>query len=240
MNTTAAAARSIFKSYPDGRGTRPILHDASLEIGTSSVVGVQGPSGCGKTTLLHALAGLLPPDRGEIFIAGSRLDYAQPRSVARVRRTCIGLVSQSYGLIEDESVRENIALPLIFDRPRQGRAARFALVGEMMELVALDVDPRAEVAKLSGGEKQRVAIARALIRKPGLLVADEPTAALDETTGRIIVRLLRAVAQSGVGVLIATHDPQVVRECDIVYRFSGPRLMPGTAPRSAPAKAKDC
>lgn len=224
MDEMSAIAEGVTKAYADGRRHRIVLDAISLHVPSGRVVGVEGPSGCGKTTLLTIIAGLLKPDRGRVVVAGQELDYDRPRDVARARQQHIGFVSQAYGLIDEESVSANIALPLAFDRRRRSRRERSSVVARTMERTALDVDPSMTVAKLSRGEKQRVAIARALVRTPGLLVADEPTAALDADTGSRIIACLRTVADQGAGVLIATHDPQMSDMCDLVVSFNGTRL----------------
>lgn len=112
MAEMSAIAEGITKAYPDGRRHRTVLEELSLHVPGGHVVGVEGPSGCGKTTLLTIIAGLLRPDRGRVVVAGDELDYDRPRDVARVRQQHIGFVSQAYGLIEEESVSANIALPL--------------------------------------------------------------------------------------------------------------------------------
>lgn len=228
MPEVIVRGEALVKSYPDGRGVRTVVDGVDVEVEAGRIVAVLGRSGCGKTTLLNMVSGLLRPDGGRVLLAGTALDYSRPKDVARARRAHIGLISQSYGLIDEESVRENIALPLSFGRPRPPRQARHTLVEEAMVRAALEVSPKAKVATLSGGEKQRVAIARALVRQPTLLVADEPTAALDSVTGSAITSLLRALAQSGVGVLVATHDEQVVQACDTVYRFDDAGLRQTT------------
>lgn len=219
-------AEGIAKAYPDGRAQRSVLEHVSLHVQAGQVVAVEGPSGCGKTTLLTIIGGLLRPDRGRVVVAGNELDHDRPRDVARVRQQHVGLISQAYGLIEAESVFANITLPLVFDRPRPSKRDKSSAVERTMEWATLNVDPSMKVGKLSRGEKQRVAIARALVHMPSLLVADEPTAALDAATGSRIVARLRAVADQGAGVLVATHDQQVSDVCDVVYRFDGTHLTP--------------
>lgn len=234
MSGPVLSGSSLSKSFTDGRGERVVLDSVDIEVQAGGVVGVKGPSGCGKTTLLNIVSGLLRPDAGSVRLAGEALDYSMPKEVARARRSHIGLVTQSYGLIDDESVFENIALPLRFGRSRPSRQARRASVEEAMGRAALDVDLKAKIARLSGGEKQRVAIARALVRKPSLLVADEPTAALDRVTASAIGALIYELAQSGVGILVATHDEVVAAMCHTVFEFNGPHLH-----ASAPILAAD-
>lgn len=217
-------AEGINKAYVDGQGTRQVLNDVSLTVRRGETIALMGPSGSGKSTLLAIIGGLLRPDSGSVVVCGEPLNYSKPNALARIRRECIGWISQSYDLIPSDSVGQNVGLPLLFDKPRLGKRDRAQAVVEALELAGLDVAPKRLVSKLSGGERQRVAIARSLVRTPKVLIADEPTAALDEETSAQIVKLFRDIAKSGVPVLIATHDPHVVAACDRIYRFNGPNL----------------
>ncbi len=241
MARVVLRADGIMKRYPDGRGTRVVLDGVCLEVSAGQMVAVQGPSGCGKSTLLGIVAGLVRPERGTVDVEGSRFDFSRPSQIARLRQTHIGLVSQEYGLLDDDSVLENVVLPLRFVRPRRSRADRTVMAEHALEWAHVDVDPGRRVHDLSGGEKQRVAIARALVRTPSLLVADEPTAALDSVRAAQITARLRAVADDGVAVLVATHDPAVTESCDFVQRFDGSTLVPQLQQpgdvRSAPPKS---
>jgi putative ABC transport system ATP-binding protein len=223
---TVVVARGDYleKCYPDGEGTRVVLDGVSLETRAASIVGVKGPSGCGKTTLLEIMAGLVRPDAGVVMFDGVRWDYGKYQSIARTRRDRIGLVFQEHHLLLDESIFDNVALPLRFGRPRSHRQERRETVENAISRAALEVHPKRRVRTLSGGERQRVAIARALVKDPCLLITDEPTAALDAETGQRIVSLLREVAAGGTAVLVATHDPAVAGACDTVYVFHGPHL----------------
>lgn len=201
MREPAAHLMSITKEYRDGAGWRRVLDQVSVEVDAGSMVAVVGPSGCGKTTLLSVAAGLLRPDSGRAIVCGEELDFTSRSAVARIRRQHIGLILQTYGLIEAESVAANVALPLTFGSPRPSPRERAAIVDQALGRAGLEVDSSRLVRGLSHGEKQRVAIARALVRSPGLLVADEPTAALDRETGAQIVALLRSLADCDVGIL---------------------------------------
>lgn len=214
----------ITKSFPDGREMRLIMEDVHIAVEKGEMVGIMGPSGSGKTTLLSILSGLLPPDFGTVHLAGEELDYGKPREVARLRLTHVGYIFQSFRLIPEESIFSNVALPLLFARPRPSRGEQKRAVEEALHKAALDLPPRMRVAQLSQGERQRVAIARALVKKPSLLVADEPTASLDQATAGRIIELFQKIAGEGVGVLVATHDPQVAKACRRIYRFEGPHL----------------
>lgn len=224
MHETVLALDDVAMTFPDGSGRRRVIDGAGLEVQSGRMVAITGPSGCGKTTLLRIATGLLRPDRGSVVVAGSPLDPARPADVARTRLERIGLIDQEYGLLDAESVLDNVALPLRFGTPRLGRHARREAAGRALQRAGLEVDLRRRVDRLSGGERQRVAIARALVREPQLLVADEPTASLDAETGARIIELLGALAARGSGVLVATHDPQVSAACDLTLHFVGPRL----------------
>ncbi|ACV08074.1 ABC transporter ATP-binding protein [Jonesia denitrificans] len=228
MSSTVLHATGVSKSFRDGKETRLIVQGADLTVSAGDMVGVVGPSGSGKSTLLSLVGGLLSPDSGQVTVAGELLDYSKPSTVARLRREYLGWISQEYGLVPNESVAQSVSLPLIFDKPRLTRAARGTAVKEALKIAGLDIPTWRQVGKLSGGERQRVAIARALVRTPTLLIADEPTAALDEATGRTIVDNVRAIADSGTAVLVATHDPQVIAACDRLYRFHGNQLVEAT------------
>ena len=224
MTESTLGLRGVTKRFLDGRVERVILRDVDLDVPTGQVVGLRGRSGCGKTTLLKLAAGLLVPDAGTVRIAQTVLEHDRPAHVARARRDHVGLVLQSYGLLDDESALDNVVLPLMFRQPRPDAQARRAAFDRALSAAALDVRPYALVSTLSGGEKQRLALARALVCTPSVIVADEPTAALDTESGAAITARLRAVADSGVGVLVATHDPQVADACDVIYEFRGPEV----------------
>ena len=235
MPELVVSASRIEKRYPDGQRLRRVLDAVDIEVAAGTLVGLQGPSGCGKSTLLDIVTGLLRPDVGSVTLAGQLLDHASPREVATIRRTHAGLVSQGFPLLEAETIHENVALPLRFGRDRPRRREREQMVRRAIDAAALTLDPRRRVVGLSGGERQRVAIARALVRDPAVLVADEPTSALDAATARAVVAGLRAIADRGAGVLVATHDPHVTEACHRVYEFTGDGRVVELAPQPAGA-----
>jgi putative ABC transport system ATP-binding protein len=214
-------AQGLGKGYPDGKTTRRILENVDIIVRAGEMVGLMGPSGSGKSTLLSVVGGLLRPDSGAVAVCGEPLDYAKTSDIARIRREHIGWISQAYDLVLSESVAQNVSLPLVFDRPRLNKREREDAINAALTAAGLNVKTWRQVSKLSGGERQRVAIARALVRTPKFLIADEPTAALDEDTAAQIIEKFRGIADSGVAVLVATHDPQVVAVCDRMYRFDG-------------------
>lgn len=224
---TVLEAREISKSFPDGKGTRQVLSTIDLSVESSQIIGVVGASGSGKSTLLKVVGGLLKPDEGTITIAGEELNYENSRTVSDLRRRHIGWVTQELDLIPTDSISANVALPLLFEKPRPGRAKRESLVKDALHRASFSANVDRKINKLSSGERQRVAIARALVNKPRLLVTDEPTSALDEGNSARIIEALKEIATSGTSVIVATHDPLVMKACDRIYRFNGPHLNEG-------------
>jgi putative ABC transport system ATP-binding protein len=190
----------------DGVGRRfgrvPALRDVSLAVPAGQFVAVMGATGSGKSTLLHVAAGLDRPTTGRVRLAGRDVTRMREGALTRLRRDHVGFVFQSYNLLSQLSVRQNVALPGRLGGPRP-RAVEDVLVA-----VGLGGLGRRPVGELSGGQRQRVAIARALVTSPAVIFADEPTGALDPTTGGHVLALLREAAdRHGVTVVMVTHDP---------------------------------
>lgn len=203
---------NVTKLYPGGAiGAR----DVSLAVTPGEFVALFGPSGSGKTSLLHMAGLLLRPDTGEVVMDGERVDDLGEGALAKVRRSRLGFVFQSAGLLSLLSAAENVdvALRLL---GVSGRAARERI---QSSLAAVEMEGREahRPDELSGGEQQRVAIARALVHQPSYLLADEPTGELDTATGAAILDLLRSVARSGTAVLMATHDPAAIDYVDRAF-----------------------
>jgi putative ABC transport system ATP-binding protein len=222
----------VSRSFEDGRIAA--LVDVSLRVGKGEFVAVTGPSGCGKSTLLNLIGALDRPTSGSITVAGERLE--QLASAARYRGTVVGFVFQFHNLIPTLTALENVQLPMLgHDLPRRARVER---ARQLLEEVGLSHRSSAYPPTLSGGERQRVAIARALANEPRLLLADEPTGALDSATGEQIVELLQGVrAQRGTTILLVTNDPDVAEVADRTLRIRDGRVeeaaIPSEAPRSA-------
>ncbi len=196
-----------------GRGAARvhILKGITLNIGRGETIGLVGPSGSGKSTLLMAIAGLERPDRGTIRIDGSDLSGLDEDALARFRGAKIGIVFQSFHLIPTMTVLENVAIPLEF----AGAKDAFDRAALELDNVGLSHRLTHYPAQLSGGEQQRVALARALAPSPAILVADEPTGNLDETTGASIVDLMFALKRSRDATLVlVTHDLSLAAKCD--------------------------
>jgi putative ABC transport system ATP-binding protein len=201
-----------------------ILKDIDLNIGSGEAIGMVGPSGSGKSTLLMVMAGLERPDSGRVVVAGQELTRLDEDGLARFRGRQIGIVFQSFHLIPTMTALENVAVPLeLAGHPdANGKAER--------ELAKVGLAGRLHhyPAQLSGGEQQRVALARALAPDPAILVADEPTGNLDETTGRQVIDLLFAGHKERATTLVlVTHDPSLAARCDRVVRMRSGHVEEG-------------
>jgi putative ABC transport system ATP-binding protein len=193
----------VSKRYDDDG--HPAVDSVSLAVGRGEALAIMGPSGSGKSTLLNLIAGLDRPTSGTITVAGQRIDTLTETGVARIRRQHIGMIFQFFNLLDDLTVADNILLPAqLAGLPRATARARAA---GLMSRLAITSHATAYPARLSGGERQRVAIARALINNPALLLADEPTGALDTTTGQEIGALLRELNADGQTLVMVTHNP---------------------------------
>jgi putative ABC transport system ATP-binding protein len=202
------------------------LRDVSLAVSAGSFVAVMGATGSGKSTLLHCAAGLDRPTGGTVRLGGRDISRMRERSLTKLRRDRVGFVFQSYNLLSELTVRQNVLLPARLGGPRgRGVAAALGLVG----LAGLEQRP---VGDLSGGQRQRVAIARALVTDPAAVFADEPTGALDPTTGGQILGLLRAaVDRDGLTVVMVTHDPTAAAISDrLVLLREGQVVADGPTP----------
>ncbi|WP_103122961.1 ABC transporter ATP-binding protein [Methylopila sp. Yamaguchi] len=218
---SAIELRNVNLSLGQGPARVHILKDVSLVIGRGEVVGLVGPSGSGKSTLLMTLAGLERPDGGTVSILGQDLGALDEDGLARFRGRNVGVVFQSFHLIPTMTALENVAVPL------ELAGVNDAIERAKAELAAVGLGHRLDhhPAELSGGEQQRVALARALSSRPELLVADEPTGNLDETTGRQIADLLFAkTAERGATLVLVTHDPALAARCGRTVRLRSGRI----------------
>jgi len=202
----------------------PALQGVSLSVPAGSFVAVMGATGSGKSTLLHCAAGLDRPTSGTVRLAGRDISRMRERPLTQLRRDRVGFVFQSYNLLSELTVQQNVLLPVRLGGPRRrGVADVLALVG----LTGLEQRP---VGALSGGQRQRVAIARALVTEPIVVFADEPTGALDPTTGGQILRVLRdAVDRDGLTVVLVTHDPTAAAISDRLVLLRGGQVVADAA-----------
>lgn len=213
-------ARHLGKSYD--RGRVPVLQEVSLDVHAGELVALWGASGSGKSTLLHLLGGLDLPDRGELQVCG--LDPRSEAARLELRRRHLGFVFQLHNLIPDLTMAENMAVPaLARNQPARETRARIQFLAERLG-IAHRLQHR--IQDLSGGERQRTALGRALMNSPRLLLADEPTGALDEQTGTKVFELLRDLAeQDGIAVVLATHERRFAEACHRIIRVRDGRLV---------------
>jgi putative ABC transport system ATP-binding protein len=222
------AVEHVRKSFEGGRIRA--LDDVTFDVRPGELVALTGPSGCGKSTLLNLLGALDRADAGTLTVAGRRLDeLADP---AEYRATTVGFVFQFHHLLSTLTALENVQVPML--GRGQGRRAREQRARELLAAVGLEERTTSYPPTLSGGERQRVAIARALANEPQLLLADEPTGALDADTGAHVLALLRGVRdERGTTILLVTNDDLVAAEADRTLRLRDGRVVtPDAAPRS--------
>jgi putative ABC transport system ATP-binding protein len=205
--TALVSIRQVVKGYVRGKQRVEVLHALDLDVAAGEFVALMGPSGSGKTTLLNLIGGLDRPDKGEITVAGQRIDQLSSGQLAKWRARHVGFIFQFYNLLPVLTAERNVEIPLLLtklssaDRKRNVRAA--------LELVGLAERAKHKPAELSGGQQQRVAIARALVSDPTLLVCDEPTGDLDRETSESILQLLQLLNRDqGKTIVMVTHDPR--------------------------------
>jgi putative ABC transport system ATP-binding protein len=221
------ACRGVSRRYAQ-RGVDPVtaVSDVDLVIDEGTFVAVEGPSGSGKTTLLGLLAGLEPPDVGQIIVLGHDLSRLSAAERARLRQRRIGIIFQSFGLIASLRAGENVALPLALAGVPGGEREERARI--VLDEVGLGSAFGARIDELSGGERQRVGVARALVSDPAIILADEPTGSLDEQNASAVLELLTdAVRRRGASLVLVTHDPASAARADRHYRMRDGRLSPG-------------
>lgn len=210
------------------------LNHVSFALGEGETVAVMGPSGSGKSTLLHALAGIIKPTAGTVTFRGSNLDAMSDAGRTKLRRNAFGFVFQSGQLLPELPAVENIALPMMLDGMPYRTATDTAIL--WLERMGLRALANNRPGEMSGGQMQRIAIARALAVKPAVVFADEPTGALDQTTGREVMGILMAAAcDNGAAVVVVTHDPNVAGFCGRTVMMQDGRLHQPDADANAAA-----
>jgi putative ABC transport system ATP-binding protein len=224
--------RGVSKVYGQGSAQVHALRGVDLSVDAGSMVAVMGPSGSGKSTLLTIAGTLEEPTEGEVLVGGTALAGMSRNELARLRRRSIGYVFQDFNLLPGLTAAENVSLPLELD----GMAARKARAAGIRALDELGLADRAShfPDELSGGERQRVAIARAVVGERRLLLADEPSGALDSVNGEAVMRLMHVICKRGVAVVVVTHDAQLASWAERVVFLRDGCVADQTAPPAGP------
>ena len=210
--------KNIVKIYnPKKQNEFEALHKVSATVKDGEMVAVIGKSGAGKSTLLHILACIDSYQDGEYTIDGTLVKDLSEREYAKIRNEKIGMVMQDFALVEDFTALENVMIPLNFARRKVQNKKEKALAA--LHSVGIEELAKKPCNKLSGGQKQRVAIARAIVNEPSMILADEPTGALDSKTSAEIMELFKSLNEQGRTVVIVTHDPKVAEQCERVIEI---------------------
>ena len=224
MENWMVETRALKKYYRLGDNTVKALDDVDFRVREQEFVAIIGKSGSGKSTLLHMLGGLDVPTSGEVSIAGRNIAGMKREELTVFRRRKVGFIFQSYNLVQDLNVYENIVLPIRLDGKRVDRD----FVEEIMQLLQMEDKKEALPGTLSGGQQQRVAIARALAAKPQIILADEPTGNLDSVTSHEVMGLLRVVAKRyAQTIILITHDQDIAQMADRIVRIEDGRIVSG-------------
>ena len=205
-------AKGIHKTFGKGEGAVHALRGASLSADKGEMVAVMGKSGSGKSTLLNIIGGLMTMDDGELYIGGEKVDFRKKKYLLNYRRKEVGFVVQYFALIEDMNIYKNVSLPLKY-QGMKGRKIRGKTM-KMLKKLGIADKARSYPSEHSGGQQQRAAIARDMVKDPAIILADEPTGALDEETGKEVMRLLQELKMKDRVILIVTHDDKVAEYCD--------------------------
>ncbi|MGH3123237.1 MAG: ABC transporter ATP-binding protein [Streptosporangiaceae bacterium] len=229
---TVLELRDVSKTYGQGAGRVEALRQVDLAVAAGGMVAVMGPSGSGKSSLLTIAGSLEEASTGEVLIDGAPLSRMSRNDKARLRRRTVGYVFQDFNLLPGLTVAENVALPLELD----GVGARTARIAAREALDGLGLADRASrfPSELSGGERQRVAIARAVVGDRRLLLADEPSGALDSVNAEAVMRLIHEACKRGVAAVVVTHDAQLASWADRVVFLRDGRVVDQTAPLPGP------
>jgi putative ABC transport system ATP-binding protein len=214
----------ITKIYNKKKGNEFLaLYNVNLTIEKGEMVAIIGKSGAGKSTLLHILACIDSYEGGEYTIDGTLVKKLSEKKLARIRNEKIGMVMQDFALVEDFTAIENVMLPLDFARKKKPNRKQLAM--NALKSVSMDSMAKKPVNKLSGGQKQRVAIARAIVSEPSVILADEPTGALDSKTSQEIMDVFKSLNEQGKTVIIVTHDMGVAEQCGRIIEIADGKIL---------------
>ncbi|MBN7773838.1 ABC transporter ATP-binding protein [Clostridium aminobutyricum] len=209
--------KDIFKEYQMGDEVSTILRGINLTVEAGEFIAILGPSGSGKSTLMNIIGLLDTPTTGEYYLSGKKMAVQEERVLAQIRRKEIGFIFQSFYLLSRQTALKNVELPLIY--AGMDKKLRHELAADMLRKVGLEEKINHFPRQLSGGQQQRVAIARALINNPTILLADEPTGALDQKTGHQVMELFHELNQEGRTIIMITHDVNLAKQAKRVVRI---------------------
>ena len=221
---------NVFKSYAQGKEPVPVLKDISFSVEEGEYIAIMGPSGSGKTTLMNLLGCLDVPTSGTYILDGSDVSKLNDDALADLRNKCIGFVFQSFYLLPKLNALDNVALPLLYRGV--GLKERRARAAEALKMMGLEDRMNFMPNQLSGGQCQRVAIARAMVGQPRLLLADEPTGALDTASGQQIMEIFRQLSSQGMTIIMITHEPDIAACADKTYHILDGELITEPGKRS--------
>ena len=227
--------KNIYKNYTQGKMDVPVLKDISLSVDEGEYVAIMGPSGSGKTTLMNIIGCLDSPTSGEYILEGKDISQSSDNKLSDVRLHSIGFVFQSFYLLSRQSALENVALPLLYAGVR--RKERLEIARKALERVGLGDRVNFKPTQLSGGQCQRVAIARAIVNNPRVLLADEPTGALDTKSGEQIMEIFQKLNEEGVTIVMITHEPEIAAHAKRVLHIRDGMLLEAQASGTTPAGA---
>lgn len=208
--------KNLVKKYNPGMENEVIaLGGINLEIKDGEMIAVMGPSGSGKSTLLNMVGLIDEPTEGEYLLDGENVGHLPDKKKASIRNKQIGFVLQDFGLLMDRSAEENIVVPLLFSKEPISKSTK--RIRPIMEQLGIENLAKRRITELSGGQAQRVAIARAMVNNPKVILADEPTGALDSKTAEDVVDIFRTLNNSGTTIIVVTHNKAVADKCDTLY-----------------------
>lgn len=233
---TIVSLRSVSRTYRSDAVVVAAVRDVSFDIHKGETLAIMGPSGSGKSTLMHMIGLLDTPSEGRIYLEGGDIADLSEDQRSRLRALKLGFVFQSYNLLARHNAIENVALPLVYSGV--GSKERLRRAEKCLQAVGLAHRAKHFPKQLSGGEQQRVAIARSLVCNPAIILADEPTGALDSRTGDEVLRQFRALGEMGQTVVIVTHDAKVAEQCKRIIRLLDGRVVADDVVPQAPKGAR--
>lgn len=215
----------IYKTYGEGQLAVPVLKDINFHVKEGDYIAIMGPSGSGKTTLMNIIGCLDRASEGSYLFEGDDISAMNENQLSDLRLNRIGFVFQTFNLLETDTALENVALPLVYAGVK--KEERNARAMEALASVGLEDRASFRPAQLSGGQKQRVAIARALINHPKVILADEPTGALDQASGKQVMELFHKLHKEGITIIMITHDSNVAANADTLYHIIDGQMSGG-------------